>query len=336
MIMSTTRVRGLDALRFFCALWVIFGHVGVYPMLEGIDRSRQLGRVVNAVYNNLVSGPAAVIVFFVISGFCIHFPYRNSARVELIPFFARRHIRILTPVVAAVLAAQFLRINLPLLGDSILWSLVCEEVYYTIYPFLLSLRARFGWRPLIIVSYLLAGMVALTRPTAGNYASYGLTLNWVLGLPCWLLGCALAESHNASNSRPSPTTRQLWAWRSGILTLSVAASVLRFHTPLGYPWTLNLFALFVFQWLRKEILFAKERPVGVIERAGVFSYSMYLFHLHANTLWKLVPAQRLGFNLDWLMHMAFILGACYLFYLLVERPSHFLARSTYLYIAKHK
>jgi len=40
---------------------------------------------------------------------------------------------------------------------------------------------------------------------------------------------------------------------AGAWAASVIASVLRFHTPVGLPWTLNLFAAFAAIWLQREI-----------------------------------------------------------------------------------
>src|SRR5712692_5028489 len=190
---GTERVRGLDSIRFICAVWVMIGHAGPLPYVMDMDRSNTFGFLVRGVLHNFISGPAAVIVFFVISGFCIHFPYRHTKAVELLPYFARRHIRILVPVATAILLGNWVGVRLPILQDSILWSLVCEEVYYSLYPLILKARARWGWASLIAVTFASAYAVVLTNPTAGNYPSYGAGLNWILGLPCWLLGCQLAE-----------------------------------------------------------------------------------------------------------------------------------------------
>ena len=123
------------------------------PLIENVDLGHLPGRLSRALYNNAASGPAAVIVFFVISGFCIHFPFRRATSVTpLAPFYARRYLRILIPVAAAIFLSRPLGVNLGLLGGSILWSLICEEIYYGLYPWLLRLRNRFGWRRMIAVS----------------------------------------------------------------------------------------------------------------------------------------------------------------------------------------
>jgi peptidoglycan/LPS O-acetylase OafA/YrhL len=325
------RVGGLDSLRFVLASWVMFGHLGRLPYAEAIPRDSPLALAARLVYNNSISGPAAVIAFFVISGFCIHFPYRNVDRLALFPYFARRHIRILTPVAAALVLARLQGTSIYGLSDSILWSLVCEEIYYTIYPLLLRLHRRWSWPWLIGVAFAAALGVAATNPTAGNYPSYGWTMNWVLGLPCWLLGCHLAQGWDDLRARAaSVTTASIWAWRLGIWGLSVVCSALRFHSVFTYPWTLNLFAFVVALWIRREIGHALAvPPVGWLEWAGAASYSIYLVHVLGQRLVRdtlpLQPARLPG----WLLVNIAVLALCYVFYRLVERPSHSLARRAY-------
>jgi peptidoglycan/LPS O-acetylase OafA/YrhL len=296
-----------------------------------IDRSTTFGFLVRGVVHNFISGPAAVIVFFVISGFCIHFPYRHVTTVDLLPYFARRHIRILTPVAVAILLGGLVGVRLPIFQGSILWSLVCEEVYYTLYPIILRARARWGWPILIGVTFASAYAVVLTNPSAGDYPSYGPGLNWILGLPCWLLGCQLAERWD-SISRDHPIGRpHLWGWRIGVLATSVVLSGLRFHTYLTYPWTLDLFAVLVVFWLSREVVAWVHRPpLRLLELGGLFSYSVYLVHLHGLALFQRL---RLGVGLPiiatWLWQLLFVLAGCWLFYAVVERPSHRLARFIY-------
>jgi len=320
---QTRHVAGLDSIRLVCALWVLFGHVGFLPLVAGIDRTSRIGYLIAGAFDNAVSGPAAVVVFFVISGFCIHYPFHAGVPVPLTSFYSRRYARVLIPMAAAILLGRPLGIKLGVLSDSILWSLVAEEIYYFLYPGLHALRNFVSFRPLIAFAYLLAILVVLRDPWAGNYPSYGPFLNWVVGLPCWLLGCELAE-------RPLPqvpTAREIWQWRLGVWFLSSVASVLKFHSPLKYPWTLNLFAFVVFFWLAREMAFAKEsRPVGLLERGGKWSYSIYLCHLHGDALYQRLGVPSLGYLLGWIVKTSFVLLVCYVFYRVVEKPSHGLAR----------
>jgi peptidoglycan/LPS O-acetylase OafA/YrhL len=324
--LPSKRVAGLDSIRLICALWVVFNHFGFIPLFTGVSKATLPGKALVGVYNNLISGPAAVIVFFVISGFCIHYPFRKGLPLAPVPYYSRRYIRILTPMFFAILFARPLGINLTLLNDSILWSLLAEEIYYALYPLLSFSGRRFGWLPLIAVAYAGSILVVLRDPSAGNYPSYGPYLNWLLGLPCWLLGCYLAESFEGLKTFAASRWR-IWLWRGGALALSAVCSMLRFHSPVKYPWTLNLFAVFVFFWLGKEIAYYKVRkPLAILEKNGRWSYSIYLIHLHAQALYMLLSPPFEAELLGWLVRNLFLLLVCFAFYAVIEKPSHLMAR----------
>jgi peptidoglycan/LPS O-acetylase OafA/YrhL len=325
------RIAGLDQFRFILAIWVLLSHCQLVPDFSGQPRGSLMGLGFRAFANNFFNPVAAVIVFFVISGFCIHLPHRNKTEITLIPYFTRRFIRILTPMAAALLLAIPLRVEFALFSDSILWSLVCEEIYYLIYPGLRRLAFRVGWGNLFIVSFVIAFGLALStwdtyEVTHGIYPAFGPHLVWLLGLPCWLLGCVLAERLEVFQLVPV-TQRQIWSWRFTVWLATWICSVLKFHSPVGYPLTLNFFAILAFYWIQREIAFYRFRqPVLVLEKAGRWSYSMYLIHLHAQALYVLAGVPMLIAPFRWVFHLAFLLSICYAFYLLVELPSHNLAR----------
>jgi peptidoglycan/LPS O-acetylase OafA/YrhL len=320
------RLGGLDSVRLICASVVLLDHLGTVPWLAGINRENRLGHALAAAYGNALSGPAAVIVFFVISGFCIHYPYRGNQPIPFASYYARRYVRILLPMLAAILLGKALRVDLPLLNDSILWSLLAEEIYYLLYPLIRRARDLVGLRPVIAAAYVAAVLVVLKDPHAGNYPSYGAAFNWILGLPCWLLGCELAELVDAP--RETPSRLSIWLWRGGVWFAAATCSVLRFHSPLKYPWTLNLFALVAMLWLLREITYRKTFPAPAwLERGGTYSYSIYLVHLQGAALFGLWGQPFGSPMLKWSLTLGFTLLFCYAFARLIELPAHALARS---------
>jgi len=216
-------------------------------------------------------------------------------------------------------------VELSLFDGTVLWSIVCEEVYYLLYPFLLPLQRRYGWGTLIALAFAGATVVAWTDPTAGDYPSYGWQFNWLLGLPCWLLGCKLAQG---SDSLQMPVSaRAIWSWRFVVWVVSGALLGLRFHSPVGYPHTFNYFAILCYFWLRREIQYFRHAdPPRWSEWGGKWSYSLYLLHLPAQVLFGQLMVPNMGFILNWLMRFGWTLGCSYVFYLLVEKPSHAFAR----------
>ncbi len=324
---SADRVGGLDSIRFICAIVVFFRHGAAPPLVPAADHSTMLG-IMRGIYGNVWNGPAAVIVFFIISGFCIHYPFAGSQRQpRLMEFYSRRFLRLLVPVAVAIPLSSLVGVSLALFDESVLWSLLAELIYYVLYPAFRSLRIRLGgWLPLIVMAYVGALAVVLTNPTATGYASYGSGFNWILGLPCWLLGCSLAESIRAGRG-VSAGTGAIWAWRFGILAVAWGCSVMKFHTRIGHPWTLNVFALLATAWLCREIGFLKKHPPARwAENAGLWSYSLYLLHpagMHA--FGRISPAIGNAWA-RWLLLCGFVFAVSYAFYRLVERPSHTLAR----------
>jgi peptidoglycan/LPS O-acetylase OafA/YrhL len=320
------RVFGLDSIRALCALWVVLGHFGAPPILKWVDRSSTSAWLITGVYGNFWNGPAAVIVFFVISGFCIHYPFARTLRIpSFVEYLSRRYVRICLPMFVAIPLASGVGVTLDLFHDTILWSLAAELVYYTLYPVLLHLRRRHtSWQWMIAVSFGLALLVASTNPSTKDYAAFGLALNWLLGLPCWLIGCELADRTSAGRF---PSGEAIWWWRLGVWGTSVVCSVLNFHSPLVHVWTLNFFALLVGFWLALEIhRYQTRRPLPWLEAAGQWSYSVYLTHLPAAALLATYGPPDLGIVGNWLMKLVFVLTVGYVFYRLVESPSHKLAR----------
>jgi peptidoglycan/LPS O-acetylase OafA/YrhL len=321
------RVQGLDSIRVLCALIVFLGHGAAPTLINPFSETSIWFKILRLLYNNLWNGSAAVAIFFVISGFCIHYPFVDQAsKLSLRTFYIRRYVRLLLPVAAAIPLGQLITVNLSLFRDSILWTILAELIYYTIYPLIRQLRFRLGsWKILLIVAFIASLAVALSSPLNRGYGTYGAGLNWILGLPCWLLGCMLAERIKLGVAQDIKFS-QILSWRILILGTAWITSVVRFHGPFGYPWSMSFFAILAAAWLGKEIrYYQKVTPNEWIEAGGAWSYSLYLMHLAAGALWNQFQIS-LSPPLDWLAKFGFVLAFCYMFYLLVEKPSHYLAR----------
>ena len=320
------RLAGVDSIRLLLALWVYFSHFGLLPIGVWIGKSTPARSVLTGLANNAFNGAAAVIGFFVISGLCIHYPYRRSARIPILEFYTRRYIRISIPLLAALLASRLVGDNLTSFYNSILWSLIAELIYYTLYPMLRHIWLRFGWAATLLVSYSLALVLILLNPGALNFHDFGLYTTWVVGLPAWLLGCYLAETWKLEKTR---IPLGIWAWRLIVWCLASAASVLRFHAGIGYPITLTLLGPLLYRWLFMELGHSQREPaIRAFEWAGQFSYSIYLMHgLAVVLLGLLAPTLAAGDKVvAAIVRLGCVLVTSYVFFRLVERPSHSLAR----------
>lgn len=332
---SNPRLAGIDSLRFWLALWVYFSHFGFLPLSIWIGSSTPARHVLAGMTNNIFDGAAAVIGFFVISGLCIHYPYRSKP-LELLPFYTRRYVRILIPLGAALALSRLIDNNLQGFYQAILWSLVAEEIYYAIYPLLRIAIKKLRWKLTLLVSYAAAIGVVASNPHALNFHEFGPSLTWVVGLPCWLLGCYLAETAGTATQQQVSRAR-IWAWRLSMWALGSAASVLRFHAGIGYPITLTLMGPLLYYWLRLEL--GRKQRVAAFEYAGKFSYSIYLMHGIAVSILVAILRFRapylIGDNaVAGVLRLVFAVAFSYGFFLLIEQPSHQFARQAARFISQ--
>jgi peptidoglycan/LPS O-acetylase OafA/YrhL len=346
------RVAGLDAIRFVAAVWVVLHHISPIPepMIE-----RPLGVWLNLLFN----GPAAVMVFFVLSGFVIHHPFVHRPLGNPIPFWAQRWIRIGLPAGIMTLLTyrfHFLGVFPPWVGfrlqplgngagfddySGLMWSLVAESIYYGLYPLLRVAGARVGWVRLATFALLPALALLMWQPRAQLFNHFTHWMAWILGLPAWLAGCALAESmvRRAATTSESRGSHAVLAWRIAVLACGLVASILKEHPwqglpQIGYPWTLQPFALLVVGWLRAEILSFPVSAGGLarlLERGGRWSYSIYLAHMAGLSVWIALAGGRDLATAPWLgaiLRTVLVLAVCYLFFLAVEWPGWQVARWT--------
>jgi peptidoglycan/LPS O-acetylase OafA/YrhL len=357
----------IDAIRFMAALWVMLYHFGPPPFKAFFPAV--LAPVANALWSGsvlLFAGPAAVIVFFVISGYCIHNAYHHDATLRPINYFASRYVRIGLPLAAVAILCQPLG-NAANLLQSVLWSLYCEIAYYTIYPLLRS-RLRYVGEMIVGVALTGAAMVWYRHTHMQLvcahcvYENYGVPGTAFLYLPGWLLGCLIAETHRAArDGRSGDQASALTRWIARCLTTAsrslvrhlaaariaiVAAGSLTFllastsHIKpaflpfIGPDITLPVFQFVVAGWLAAETAAPGRSPFWRYAGAlGAWSYSLYLCHKLALAILGATghpPGQTLG----WLATVAVAIATSYAFYCAVERPSHRLAHRLRKFVAK--
>ncbi len=334
------RIHGLDSIRFVCALWVFFSHLGVVMLPAGGERDSWLGWISRFGSATLGNGPAAVIAFFVISGLCIHYPNVRPGDFRPSAHYAQRFLRILPPMLVALLAggvvgAKGIQVSretwqLP----TILWSLVAELIYYTIYPALRGVAGRIGWVGLLGTAYAFAGLVMVLNPAIKGMQDYGYGLTWIVGLPNWLWGCLLAERIASGASPLIPGKSVNWLRAALFLLSALGWRLLYVRKPYlpanAFIISLQAVGATAFLWLRAEVEnFRTKLPGRLLEWGGTWSYSLYLIHELGRALWEIIvpaPSTMVGALIGSIFRPLGILALCYGFYRLVELPSHRLAR----------
>ncbi|MES2586878.1 MAG: acyltransferase family protein [Pseudomonadota bacterium] len=320
-------LNAIDAIRCLCALYVMIGHI--QPPLTELPSALQV-----LLTLGVSDGGWAVMIFFVISGLCIHLPYVSGKPFHTTGFLAARFCRIAIPLFCAGLLSWVLQANL----DKILWSLYCEMIYYLMYPFLRLLFARIGVLRVLLFAIPLALLTALLPDhNQGNFFFFEGPVSWiataVLGFPIWLLGCLLAQS---VATKAQVQLLHVGALRAFIIILGFGLPILSFLDDvipsfpnlflLNTKYSFLLFSPIIYWWLYAEIA---QKHVGVFYRLlrplGVGAYSIYLMHLLSIPMFIVAP---INFNsyLNWMAIIFIALLMSTLFYFLIEKPSHLLGR----------
>jgi peptidoglycan/LPS O-acetylase OafA/YrhL len=326
------RFHALDALRIVLALCVAVGHTEMFPLFGTVGSTIPALEPAARAWRTLVFGPAAVIAFFVISGFCIHYPFAETN--EHCPagrFYARRYIRILIPVLSVLALYRLTQPATVIVGrDSILWrstlwSIVCEEIYYALYPWLQRLSRRIGWAQIVGASIIPAVAIVVWFFPATEWQDIGVAATALTLFPVWLSGCYLASRVPSLTSKYSAA--QIWRIRAAAFLVMWTMLMLHSHTAIRQTASGLAVGAAYFYWIRAELCYYRDRaPWRFLVWGGAWSYSLYLIHPFAIDIGRRYLGLDLHSRVGWMLAMALVLATSYAFYLAVERPSHRLAR----------
>jgi len=296
-----------------------------------------------------------VMLFFLLSGFCIHYPTALAKTIDLKSYAIRRALRILPPYFAAVtlsllvewfcwnrfgqlgsntstILKTFLMVqNYPpaagqLTSNPSLWSLPVEMELYLFYPIAFWIFKRFSASLALLVITLIS-VVALVLTLMG--------LNWLEGnfAKYWIVWCSGAALAHFIKQKKLP----LWKPWYGIVMMGIfaIAAVLLIKVPhsiANLVWSIGYFFLI---WL----CLSSSSPSSFFSRSfyrfllwlGQISFSLYLIHFPLFRLlgilwveWKGDKPSNLLIPLS-ASSLAVIIAAS--FYKVVEKPSHQLARN---------
>jgi len=304
-VRSSSRLAGVDGLRAFAALWVLFFHIRAFSgarLPPGLDLFVR-------------SGSTGVSLFLVLSGFCLYAPFAGGrlGRFRTSDFFRRRCRRLLPAYYAslvAVLAAHIWaggRLGFPRLAagevleqagthvtlthqlfpttfyglNGAYWSLGLEWELYLALPLLVLAVRRFGiWRTLAVVAgvtvtYRLALAAAVAAGASGGGGLWATVVLPNIFLGRWsefALGMCAAELHSRGLAG---------RWLRPITVaalLAAAVGLLVPNNPLSHVFFgVVFFALLCGVLSRGSRIAAifSWRPLATI---GVMSYSLYLVH----------------------------------------------------------
>ena len=185
---------------------------------------------------------------------------------------------------------------------------------------------------MIPVAFVMSVAVAATHVRALSWHDFGPLGTAAILLPVWLLGCLLAEEVDTLPALAIGEQWRIWMWRFGVWFASWITEMLHFKAHLPLTQTMAWFGVIAYFWVKNEIAWSKtHRHRGCWLGLGLWSYSLYLVHVQAAGLWYWPRAYWLsgvsvGPRLNWFAVILSSLVGAYIFYLVVERPSHRLAR----------
>ncbi len=326
----------LDALRFLAALWVCLYHGVKFP-------GSRLFPSFDLAWDCAFFGGTGVLAFFVISGFCIHYPaVAKGSTPQWGSFLTRRFVRVILPYLAVLPFAFWTHRNYDMLfGNDLAWTILCDLAYYAFYPFLYVAGRKAGWNALLVLSLAASGAGMYARTIAS--IDIGNAILIPIFLPVWVMGCVLAEMFVKclrSGSLSLPGHGVVFALRAAVLLVTPVIAWLSISKIIYWQSLAVPVSFLVMVWLWVEIRhFSSGRPVPpLLVWAGAWIYSLYLTHpitqcgldmflkawfpdfdavLHSHFLWL---------TLRFAIMVTATFAAAYLFAVLVEFPSHQLAR----------
>ena len=109
---------GVNSIRFVLAFVVMLSHFDNVYATALKQSTHSIFRNCGYILANAFDGTSAVIAFFIISGFVIHYPNKNGIP-NLTEFWIRRFLRIIIPLAVILVAGAFCAFN----GSQYYWHL---------------------------------------------------------------------------------------------------------------------------------------------------------------------------------------------------------------------
>ncbi len=342
IVIKDDKLLSIELLRFFASFSVLFYHYGFYRLFQKY-------KIVFLDFISPFGSTYAVPLFFVISGFCIHwsnrFLLKKKEPLPVVKYFKRRLYRIYPPYLFALLLSIginslsnqtlgihdfILKLFLVHIYDAnyfntinlVLWTIAVEVCFYIIYPIFYKIRVKNGLNTSIIIVFILSMVSILLLDKLGISSLSGrwFFLNfWFI----WCIGAAIADIIITKQNIFEINTRHIITIAFMSFTLLIVFFYLNniFYFKDQLHCLICLLPLIIFLNFEKYLNEYKVK-LFLFTALGSASYSIYLLHepfiTFKNILFKLF-----NFSGNIYLHalaFPFILYFCYLGYKFVELP----------------
>ncbi|MBU6181583.1 MAG: acyltransferase [Verrucomicrobia bacterium] len=356
------KLPAIDVLRGVAALGVAWYHsrvdlwVGFKAIQADPAAYSWFDRAISWVSLPVSQMGAMVMLFFVLSGFCIHLPIAGRAQMpNWKAYAARRFFRIYpayfgTLVVcwvgswalsapqeggfpqsgiyaaSAVMVQNWVFDGRQISMNPSLWSIPVEAELYFVYPLLLWIFFHYGLKWSLVFTLICSAfglamfLLGLGNPN-GSFFKYALI---------WSSGAWLAERY-ASQRLPKWSSGHAWALLA-VFILTLLAGFLGVDVFfVHYGW--GLFSFLLVWWVLGpgSLFFSRSAPwVRILAFTGTISYSIYLLHFPlfrlAGAAWvSMFGSKPDSFFIPTLATLL-VVPVAWVFFRVIEMPSHQIGR----------
>ena len=353
----------IDVLRGLSCLAIVFYHVRV-DLWIGWWRIRSYPEQYSA-FDHAVSWLSvpcpflgyAIVLFFIISGFCIHYPNTEKQAIPWPRYLARRFVRIYPTYLAAILFTgavawicsyywgdqtwdlqRMLRVatltqNYPpeagqFLSNPSLWTIPVEMEFYLLYPIVFFAWRRFGATKVGIAALALAAISLFFAEHGHTWLTFTSALFWIF----WLTGAWLASRLRKNDWPTSGPVHYIGG--ASLLVMALWARLENIPAPMQYfLWGAFYIVVFLIVVGRKGNSNTKNplRKVSdILGWIGRISFSLYLIHFPLFKLCGFIYQDTFGYKpSNFLVSLSFVplaILVAWVFNRIIESPSHLLSR----------
>ncbi len=357
---KSERIPVIDVLRGLSCLGILLYHIRV-DLWVGWKQIQNHPEEYTALTKSLawLSIPTpflgyAILLFFLISGFCIHFPNSiENKKIDWKRYFYRRFWRIYPTYIAALIftagISYFCKItwgyyswdperiirvallsqnyppaNGPFWINPSLWTIPLEIEFYILYPIIFSFII--GFRAKVLGVFVL-GLCCLSIFLSNQgilWTSYTFLFFW----PVWLSGAWIAEGYRKFRIQNFPNTFLVIGLILA-LSLAILSHIQNWVSWMQYfVWTIFYILLFVFSLNNQELINFRgiKKIMSVLGWLGKISFSLYLIHFPLFKLFGLIHISYFQEKpASFLISLAYLLPVfvlAWFFYCLIELPIH--------------
>jgi len=353
------RSHGIDILRAVAALSVLISHIGTYSYPGIIGKS--INNIFMILNDNLIWANkglhGGVIIFVVVSGFCIHLgsrslPNKNFLKIYTIRRFFRIYPLFIFALICGYVALFFtngLNVNsdilqnflssifllyslipvLPPLGNEILSTVIVECMLYVFYPLIIGIFKK-QWR-LLIAILLLIHLCSFSLIFFTSMEPVWIQRNFFTVILYWWLGAYAADLILSKNKKIFITNSLIIDNKKQIFT-----SFLLWIFYIVFSYKINFQGSHVLKSLILAILIAysltwiylldskKTKNIfkSIIIYLGVISYSIYVLQLPISYVVQYYLLEYNHIQYYYIVSYTIIIIASYICYNFIEKPTH--------------